>query len=102
MARETRQGPFQNKVKEVRENEAFITQKELAYRLKKRGFSVTSAYVSQIEAGLKHIPYGLAVAICEELGYQTNRVTEIFLPENYTDSLDVVVSEPTPTLPKTG
>lgn len=86
MGRHTRQGPYKNRVKEIRKSQN-ITQGELAEKLRKRGFKVTVAYISQIEAGLKHIPYGLALAICEELGYKSNNVTEIFLPDAFTGSL---------------
>lgn len=82
-----RQGPYKNKVKEYREPVG-ISQNVLAERLQKRGFRASGAYISQIEAGLKHIPYGLAVAICEELGMVPEQVTEIFLPEYFTASLE--------------
>lgn len=91
MAKQTRQGPYQNRVKEIRETELDLTQQNIVDRLKERGISISTAYLSQIEAGLKHIPYGLAVAICEELGYESARVTEIFLPENFTGSLEVSI-----------
>jgi transcriptional regulator with XRE-family HTH domain len=84
-----RQGPYKNLVKSQRENlEPKTTQEDLAEHLRKRGFRVTGAYISQIEAGLKRIPYDLAIAICEELGFDKSKVTEIFLPINYTDSLE--------------
>lgn len=80
-----RTGPFKNNLAQFR-NIADVTQGQLSERLKKRGFSVTGSYISQIEAGLKNIPYGLAIAICEELGYDHSQVTEIFLPEYFTGS----------------
>lgn len=83
-----RQGNFKNKTKQIREGETTLTQEQLAEALRNRGFRVTGAYISQIEAGLKHVPYGLAIAICEELGYQSDQVTDIFLPENFTGSLE--------------
>ena len=73
MGRAARQGPYKNKVKDKREDFG-ITQEELAKRLKERGFKASAAYISQIEAGLKHVPYGLAVAICEELGLKSSEV----------------------------
>lgn len=72
-----------------------MSQAALAERLRKRGFKVTSSYISQIEAGQKHIPYGLAIAITEELGMNPNRVTEIFLPDSFTGGYE-------PQLPPTG
>lgn len=81
-----RQGPYKNKVKEYRVK-AKISQSELAEKLKLRGFRATGSYISQIESGLKRVPYGLAVAICEELGIDNKQVTEIFLPKYFTASL---------------
>jgi transcriptional regulator with XRE-family HTH domain len=86
-------GKYKNKVKEYREAIP-ITQEELAERLRKRGLKATGAYISQIESGLKNVPYGLAVAICEELGLDCYQVTEIFLPQYFTGSLG---DEPTGT-----
>ena len=77
-------GQYTNKVREFRELQ--MTQEELARRLKKRGFRVTGSYICQIEAGLKHIPYGLALAITEELGFEAECVTVVFLPEPFTSS----------------
>ncbi|WP_434132138.1 helix-turn-helix domain-containing protein [Sporomusa sphaeroides] len=106
MAKKTRQGPFQNRVKDIRDNELNLTQQNIVDRLKKRGITISVPYLSQIEAGLKHIPYGLAVAICEELGYDSARVTEIFLPNNFTGSLECISpnspDQQTSKLPKTG
>jgi transcriptional regulator with XRE-family HTH domain len=83
-----RMGPFKNKVKEIREKLIpRLSQKELAERLRKRGFDASGAYISQIEAGLKDVPYRLAVAICEELGHDKKAVTEIFLTIDITGSL---------------
>jgi len=90
----SRQGKYKNKVKHYRENIG-ITQEELAEKLKSRGLKASGAYISQIEAGLKNIPYGLAVAICQELGFHANRVTDIFLPDNFTGSLDATGTEGT-------
>ena len=73
-----------NKLKDFRE--PAMTQKRLAEKLRNRGFRVTESYMSQIEAGLKHIPYGLAIAIAEEVLGDPRRVTEIFLPESFTGS----------------
>lgn len=81
------QGPYKNKVKEYRNAKGY-SQTELAKRLNNRGFRASGAYISQIEAGLKRVPYSLAVAICQELGMQSSQVTEIFLPSNYTGSLE--------------
>lgn len=97
MSKATRQGPYKNRLKEFREEVVKITQSELANRLKKRGFRVSESYLSQIEAGLKHIPYGLAIALCEELGYSSDKVTEIFLPCSFTGSQEKEGST-TPTL----
>lgn len=82
-----RKGPYHNKVREYRKISG-VTQTGLAERLRRRGFRASGAYISQIEAGLKHIPYGLAVAICEELGLESHQVTEIFLPEHFTIGLE--------------
>lgn len=79
-------GPYKNKTKDYRKA-LKISQNELAVRLKERGFRASGAYISQIEAGLKRVPYGLAVAICEELGLDSRQVTEIFLPQYFTVSL---------------
>lgn len=84
MSKILREGPFKNRLKEFRE--PIMTQKELSERLKKRGFKASVGYLSQIEAGFKHIPYGLAVAICEELGKPVNEVTCIFLPSSFAGS----------------
>jgi len=75
-------GPYKNRLKEFRE--PLMTQDELADRLKQRGFQASGSYISQIESGFKYIPYGLAVAICEELGLEPIKVTEIFLPKYFT------------------
>jgi transcriptional regulator with XRE-family HTH domain len=80
-----KQGRYKNTVKAIRESKN-ITQKVLVEKLKARGFQISESYLSQIESGFKHIPYGLAVAICEELGFESNYVTEIFLPSFFTGS----------------
>jgi len=89
-------GPYKNRMKEYRE--LVMTQAELAERLRKRGFKASESYISQIEAGLKNIPYGLAVAICEELGIGSAKVTEIFLPKYFTGSEDNNNRQPNPNL----
>lgn len=81
-----RYGPYKNKAKEYRQLRK-MTQVDLARRLQNRGFRASGAYISQIEAGLKRVPYGLALAICEELGLESNQVTEVFLPQYFTASL---------------
>jgi len=86
MQRKFLQGPYKNKVKKYREA-LDISQAELALRLKKRGLEASGSYISMIEAGLKKgIPYGLAVAITEELGLNPSQVTDIFLPSAFTGS----------------
>ncbi|MHB8183671.1 MAG: helix-turn-helix domain-containing protein [Candidatus Desulforudaceae bacterium] len=85
MVKQLRIGPYSNHVRARRESIS-ITQEQLAKRLALKGFKVTASYISQIEAGLKHIPYGLAIAITEALGYETAQVTGIFLPESFTGS----------------
>jgi transcriptional regulator with XRE-family HTH domain len=82
-------GPYKNKLKKYREAKLTpqpMTQQALAERLKKRGFRVTASYISQIESGFKHIPYGLAIAICEELGLEPSQAPEVFLPSSFTGS----------------
>lgn len=81
-----RSGPYSNKTKEYRQLRK-MTQIDLARRLQNRGFRASGAYISQIEAGLKRVPYGLALAICEELGLESKQVTEVFLPQYFTAGL---------------
>lgn len=92
-----RQGPYKNNLKKMRES--VMSQIELANKLKSRGFSVTPSYICQIEAGLKHIPYGLAVAICEELNYSASKVIDIFPPSSFTGS-EKTLDEQSATLDK--
>ncbi len=81
-------GPFKNRVKEIRVSLVpKVSQSELSKRLISRGFEATASYISQIESWHKDIPYRLAVAICEELGYDKSKVTDVFLTINLTGSL---------------
>lgn len=91
MSQRRKRGPYKNKVQEIRTAlEPKMSQAELAKKLRKRGFEASGAYISQIEAWLKDVPYRLAVAICEELGLEKGSVTDIFLTIDLTDSLEEV------------
>jgi hypothetical protein len=55
-----------------------VTQEDSAERLRKCAFKATGAYIRQIEFGFRNMPYGLAGAICEKLGFDCHQDTENF------------------------